>query len=67
MKLVQSGAPVRRGTKIRTSCTSNRPDLHPHPLYIYIYIMGHASCPKCGAATDGAGKSCGSCGATCPV
>ncbi|KAJ6072949.1 hypothetical protein N7467_011034 [Penicillium canescens] len=65
MKLVQSGAPVRR-----------EPLAHPtDPIYIYIhfyiyisiYIMGHASCPKCGAATDGAGKSCGSCGATCPV
>ncbi|KOS43361.1 hypothetical protein ACN38_g5741 [Penicillium nordicum] len=30
-------------------------------------MNGHAACPKCGAAADGAGKSCGACGATCPV
>jgi hypothetical protein len=25
--------------------------------------MGHSSCPKCGAATDGSSKTCSSCGA----
>ncbi|KAJ5513375.1 hypothetical protein N7463_002927 [Penicillium fimorum] len=30
-------------------------------------MNGHAACPKCGSATDGSGKSCGACGATCPV
>ncbi|OQE26276.1 hypothetical protein PENSTE_c005G01504 [Penicillium steckii] len=30
-------------------------------------MSGHSSCPKCGAGIDSAGKSCGSCGATCPV
>ncbi|CCT74100.1 uncharacterized protein FFB20_01144 [Fusarium fujikuroi] len=25
------------------------------------------TCPKCNAAIEGAGKTCGSCGAHCPV
>ncbi|SPQ27359.1 47c7fff1-f905-45d8-8d8b-d2e1cfeaa768 [Thermothielavioides terrestris] len=28
--------------------------------------MHGTSCPKCGAASDGVSKTCGSCGATCP-
>ncbi|KAK4122918.1 hypothetical protein N657DRAFT_646681 [Parathielavia appendiculata] len=28
--------------------------------------MHGSSCPKCGASSDGASKSCGSCGASCP-
>ncbi|KAK4459964.1 hypothetical protein QBC42DRAFT_182114 [Cladorrhinum samala] len=27
--------------------------------------MHGSSCPKCGAASDGSNKSCGSCGAVC--
>lgn len=34
--------------------------LHPSST-----MNGHAACPKCGAAADGAGKSCGACGAVC--
>ncbi|QQK42531.1 hypothetical protein Pdw03_6432 [Penicillium digitatum] len=36
-------------------------------FYLLSIMNGHAACPKCGAAADGAGKSCGACGATCPV
>ncbi|ELQ37118.1 hypothetical protein OOU_Y34scaffold00618g8 [Pyricularia oryzae Y34] len=29
--------------------------------------MHDKTCPKCGAASDGSSKTCGSCGASCPV
>lgn len=34
-------------------------------LHLSSTMNGHAACPKCGAAADGAGKSCGACGAVC--
>ncbi|KAJ5906007.1 uncharacterized protein N7473_002923 [Penicillium subrubescens] len=30
-------------------------------------MSGHAGCPKCSAPIEGGTKTCGSCGAACPV
>ncbi|KAF9246082.1 hypothetical protein DTO013E5_6582 [Penicillium roqueforti] len=81
-RMTLSGAPVRRGTKVSnfspnavyfTSPTFQILSLKQQITSIKIYFIksstmnGHAACPKCGVAADGTGKSCGACGATCPV
>ncbi|KAF1350141.1 hypothetical protein BDV97DRAFT_353326 [Delphinella strobiligena] len=55
------------------SCTKSRQepqDSHYHAIqtstrHPAFSIMNHASCPKCGSTISG-GKTCSSCGATCP-
>jgi len=37
-----------------------------HDTKMQPLVNAHGTCPKCSASIDGDGKTCGSCGATCP-
>ncbi|KAI2767018.1 hypothetical protein CBS147339_7077 [Penicillium roqueforti] len=82
LKISISDFLLPRGTKVSnfspnavyfTSPTFQILSLKQQITSIKIYFIksstmnGHAACPKCGVAADGTGKSCGACGATCPV